>query len=161
MLDLQSTQARAASFVFGGALHLLIFQRGEWDMSVPRLLQVFGSIQILLLVYLGYLQGDNHLPLKMTARIVFTLSSCLVTGLITSIVVYRLFFHRLNKFPGSGWARLSNFYVTILSARKLHLYEEVEKLHEEYGDFVRVGNITLSQSSQPTLKWYRPVRTVC
>lgn len=63
----------------------------------------------------------------------------LVAGLTLSILTYRAFFHRLNRFPGPFAARLSNFYPTYLSAKKLHLYEEVEQLHRQYGDFVRLG----------------------
>jgi hypothetical protein len=55
------------------------------------------------------------------------------------VLVYRGLFHRLNRFPGPFFARFSNFYVTSLSAKKLHLYEEVQRLHEQHGDYVRLG----------------------
>ncbi|KAJ5510414.1 Cytochrome P450 [Penicillium expansum] len=59
------------------------------------------------------------------------------------MLVYRGFFHRLGKFPGPFLARLSNLYLTMLSS-KLHLYEEIGKLHEIYGDYVRTGPTEIS-----------------
>lgn len=43
------------------------------------------------------------------------------------------------RFPGPVLAKLSNFYVTSLSAKSFQLYKEVEKLHKRYGDYVRIG----------------------
>jgi hypothetical protein len=60
-------------------------------------------------------------------------------GLVVSIGIYRLFFHRLRSFPGPFWAKLSRFYATSLAAKNVQYYKEVKKLHEEYGDFVRTG----------------------
>ncbi|BCR92581.1 uncharacterized protein ACHE_80481A [Aspergillus chevalieri] len=37
-------------------------------------------------------------------------------------------------------ARISNLFVTWLSARNLPLYEETQRLHEKYGDYVRLGS---------------------
>lgn len=67
------------------------------------------------------------------------LGAYFLAGIAISMLIYRGFFHRLNRFPGPFQARLSNLYPTILSARNLHLYEEVEKLHGQYGDYVRLG----------------------
>lgn len=56
----------------------------------------------------------------------------------SSIFVYRIFFHRLRAFPGPFWAR-----VTKLWTCKIHLrgeyHRETAKLHEKYGDIVRVA----------------------
>lgn len=64
---------------------------------------------------------------------------CFNTGLTLSISVYRLFFHRLRKFPGPFLARLSRFYAVSLAAKDVQYYLEVGKMHEKYGDFVRTG----------------------
>ncbi|KAF7558005.1 hypothetical protein G7Z17_g333 [Cylindrodendrum hubeiense] len=60
-------------------------------------------------------------------------------GIYSSIIVYRGAFHRLNRFPGPFAARISNLYVTLLSIKKFQLYEEVQQLHEKYGDIVRIA----------------------
>lgn len=64
-----------------------------------------------------------------------------LTGLGASTVIYRLFFHRLRHFPGPWGAKVSRLYTVWISKRsgfKYHL--ELEKLHVEFGDFVRTGS---------------------
>ncbi|KAJ5758202.1 Cytochrome P450 [Penicillium nucicola] len=60
------------------------------------------------------------------------------------MLVYRAFLHRLSRFPGPFLARLSNFYVTALSGKKLQLCDEIQKLHQQYGDYVRIGPTEIS-----------------
>jgi hypothetical protein len=61
-------------------------------------------------------------------------------GLSASMVIYRLFFHRLRYFPGPWGAKLSRFYTVGLTKRSnLRYHLELEKLHRKYGDFVRTG----------------------
>ena len=74
-------------------------------------------------------------PPHWTAKVV----GCHILGIYISILLYRGFLHRLSNFPGPFFAKFLSFYVTSLSARKFQLYREVEKLHEEYGDYVRIG----------------------
>jgi hypothetical protein len=60
-------------------------------------------------------------------------------GLLTSIAVYRLVFHRCRQFPGPFGAKLSRFYAASLSAKDVQYYKELAKMHGQYGDFVRTG----------------------
>lgn len=62
-------------------------------------------------------------------------------GLYFSMATYRLFCHRLRKFPGPFGAKLSRFYVTLTSAKKVQYHEEIKKWHEKYGDFIRTGEL--------------------
>ncbi|KAE8405503.1 cytochrome P450 [Aspergillus pseudonomiae] len=68
------------------------------------------------------------------------------------MLFYRAFWHRLGGYPGPFLARLSNFYVTSLSAKSLHLYEEVRELHRQYGDYVRLGPTELSIADPRAVK---------
>jgi hypothetical protein len=61
------------------------------------------------------------------------------TGLLGSIAVYRLVFHRCRKFPGPFAAKLSRFYAASLSAKDVKYYKELANMHGQYGDFVRTG----------------------
>jgi hypothetical protein len=61
------------------------------------------------------------------------------TGLLTSIVVYRLFFHRCRNFPGPLSAKVSKFHAARLATKDVQYYKELAKMHEQYGDFVRTG----------------------
>jgi hypothetical protein len=63
-----------------------------------------------------------------------------LAGLGVSMVTYRLFFHRVRRFPGPLGAKISRF--TVMSDVKksgMKYHQELEKLHRQYGDFVRVG----------------------
>lgn len=63
-----------------------------------------------------------------------------LAALGVSMVIYRLFFHRVRQFPGPFWAKISRFAV-IFDVQKsgMKYHQELERLHRHYGDFVRVG----------------------
>lgn len=63
-----------------------------------------------------------------------------LAALGVSMVVYRLLFHRVRQFPGPLWAKISRFPV-IFDVQKsgMKYHQELEKLHRQHGDFVRVG----------------------
>lgn len=66
--------------------------------------------------------------------------SFMLTGILSSIFLYRIsFFHRLYKFPGPFRAKISNLYLTKRSVASFQLYREIQDLHKNYGDIVRVG----------------------
>jgi hypothetical protein len=62
-------------------------------------------------------------------------------SLAASVLVYRAFFHRLRRFPGPFNARLSRFYAFHKAAKSMRGCEDVQKLHAQYGDFVRIGTV--------------------
>ena len=122
----------------GTAAHATLYRHGEWDLQTHRLIISY----ILILAGAIILQNSNVLdglgvlaPPHWALKVV----GCHILGIYTSILLYRAFFHRLSRFPGPFLARLSNFYVTSLSVRKMQLHREVEKLHKLYGDYVRLG----------------------
>lgn len=89
---------------------------------------------------LGYsYMSWTDLPIIQFATRVLLLASSFNAGLILSIGVYRLFFHRLRCFPGPFAAKLSRFYAMSKAAEKVQYHLEVAKMHEKYGDFVRTG----------------------
>lgn len=143
-LDFSSPTPYYLSFVSGVLLHLLVFRIGEWDLYTPHLLAapalLFGAGTYGLS---KYVLGET-VPSLHSAGIVWLLLAACIAGLFTSILVYRAAFHRLNRFPGPFLARLSNVYVTSLSVRKFHLFEEVQELHAKYGDIVRIGPSEIS-----------------
>ncbi|KAF7513029.1 hypothetical protein GJ744_011295 [Endocarpon pusillum] len=72
-----------------------------------------------------------------------SIAACFFGGLYSSLLVYRLFFHPLNKFSGPLGARVSSFWLS-LQLRNADSHKKLLKLHEEHGDFVRVGSSDLS-----------------
>ncbi|GME27678.1 cytochrome p450 [Neofusicoccum parvum] len=67
------------------------------------------------------------------------ITTAFTAGLYFSMSIYRLFLHRLRKFPGPWGAKLSRFYVTAASAKKVMYHKEIKQWHEKYGDFIRTG----------------------
>ncbi|KAF2732787.1 cytochrome P450 [Polyplosphaeria fusca] len=64
-------------------------------------------------------------------------------ALISSILIYRAFFHRLCQFPGPFFARLSKLYALNVTSKGPY-YEGVDRLHQKYGSIVRTGPQELS-----------------
>lgn len=60
------------------------------------------------------------------------------TTLAVSITIYRLFFHRLRRFPGPFGAKITKFYNSwhYIGGRN---YQNLDKLHKKYGRVVRTG----------------------
>ncbi|KAI1841941.1 hypothetical protein JX266_011911 [Neoarthrinium moseri] len=138
LLDLSSWNARILAFGAGTALHLFLFRFGEWDTWTTSLIGSFVSLQLLSVATLMHLLPDTYASPLTAAAAVSGLAWSMLLGIWSSMLVYRAFFHRLNRFPGPFRARLSNLYITTLSAKKLHLYNEVQQLHKTYGDVVRI-----------------------
>jgi hypothetical protein len=117
----------------GVSVHLSVFRWGEWDVAAPTIFVVYCTVfaAALSLPYLSLVT----VSLSLVAQV----AACHVAGLYASILLYRGFFHRLSKFPGPFLARFTTFYITFRSMKKLHLFAEVQNLHSQYGDYVRLG----------------------
>lgn len=136
--NLEGGTAQLAAVAVGIVAHLFVFRIGEWDLTTTTLVVSFFGVQFISAAALSHLVSD-HVSLHDSLVLVSRLAFLALGGLFSSMIVYRAFFHRLSKFPGPFWARLSNLYITVLSAKKMHLYEEVQELHKQYGDIVRLG----------------------
>lgn len=131
-----SSKWAALAFASGVFLHLSLYRRGEWDLAIPKVVGVYVAISVCTVVWNVFENTDS---LAVATRGVLWLDVLHFMGIAGSMSIYRLYFHRLKAFPGPFWARLSNGYHTLLSAKNLSVYEEVQKLHRHYGDFVRIG----------------------
>ncbi|KAL3442746.1 cytochrome P450 monooxygenase [Aspergillus insuetus] len=135
----------------GACAHLLLYRRGEWDVQSPRIFVSYASLT-LAAFYLERTAVLDGLGVAIQRPWAFKAVGCHILGIYLSMLCYRAFWHRLSSFPGPFLARLSNFYVTALSAKKLHLHEEVERLHQQYGDYVRLGPTELSIADPQAVK---------
>ena len=124
----------------GVTAHLFVFRVGEHDVSSP-------SIFVGHVIALASVAAASNSLYQVQFGEVARCAGFYAAGLYTSMLLYRAFFHRLSGYPGPFLARLSNFYITARSVKKLHLFEEVQKLHAQYGDYVRLG--TSSSSGSP------------
>ncbi|KAF7596101.1 hypothetical protein BBP40_003363 [Aspergillus hancockii] len=78
----------------------------------------------------------QYTPLAIIAR-AGLIAASFNTGLVFSIAAYRLFFHRLRRFPGPAASKPTRFHDASLAARNLQYNVEIAKLHKTYGDFIR------------------------
>lgn len=80
-----------------------------------------------------------------------TIIKFLTTFKISCLVIYRVFFHPLAKYPGPLLAKLTDAYMLYYAWRgDRHL--EFWRMHEKYGKFVRFGPNALSANSNTALK---------
>jgi cytochrome P450 len=92
--------------------------------------------------------SENHL---LTPAVLVTSSVAAIFTYLFGLIVYRLYFHPLAKYPGklidkiTGW---HDVYYTFTSDR--HLAHQA--LHEKFGDYVRINPNTLSINTATGLK---------
>jgi hypothetical protein len=139
MLDLINPRMQGTAFATGVLLHILLYRRGEWDRAVPTLFLAYVLTQLSILNILVYEYSEEFTLPALLAVACLTISHTL--GILGSMMIYRVFFHRLRSFPGPFWACISSFYVSRLSA-DLRLFGEVDALHNKYGDFIRLGALS-------------------
>lgn len=154
--DMASTEPTLGVVAVGFAalgivLHRVWFIRGEHLKYATRyfLFMLFGPGMIsgLLWYYV------NYTALWAIANVAVGFLS-FYTGLYSSIAIYRLYFHPLKDFPGPTGARLTQFDHVRNVAAKCDGFKYLDKLHAEYGDYVRVGPNLLS-IADPT--WVEPI----
>jgi hypothetical protein len=132
-------QARLWAALFGASLHLLAFRVGEWDLYTVKLVLAVPVTVAALTGGFMKLVPDVNNDIWTALGQATALESSVLGGVYASMIIYRAAFHRLNIFPGPFAARLSNFWITSKGAKNMDTYLQVQKLHEKYGDVVRVG----------------------
>ncbi|KAL8283453.1 hypothetical protein RQP46_005863 [Phenoliferia psychrophenolica] len=66
-----------------------------------------------------------------------------IATLTSSIIIYRLFFHRLRRFPGPKLASITKLWNVALCVDG-HTPWRIAELHRKHGDFLRIGPNELS-----------------
>ncbi|KKY13964.1 putative cytochrome p450 [Diplodia seriata] len=127
----------AAPAVLGVAFHAAT-QLVELDFYIPHTVAGLSALALT-----GLYVDSQQRPFLQSLLSLVIFSLVFLSTLVTSTIIYRLFFHRLRKFPGPLGAKISKFYSLYLS-RKIQYHFEVEKLHQQYGDVVRTGPRELS-----------------
>lgn len=151
------TRALAVSgFVIGVSSHLLYWIHG---LRAPQAARIFWShvaafaLTTALSVYThGVVNGIQDAG---------ALNGSYLAGVYTSMGIYRVFFHRLSRFPGPFPAKLSKLYST-WTARRLDAHNDLMALHERYGDIVRSGKFShrpcFGRLRSPEIFIYPPVQ---
>lgn len=122
------------AILVGITAHIGIFKRGEWHMKVPKVL--FGHVLIAFILIV--LESTRHSVPNLLLYCSYTVSGYLL-GLFSSIVIYRLSpTHRLYNFPGPKMAAISKAW-HVWECRDSRNHQLMWQIHEQYGDFVRIG----------------------
>ncbi|KAF2099261.1 cytochrome P450 [Rhizodiscina lignyota] len=121
--------------------HLLYFKRGEHHMHGVLYLQVFLLLNGAAVFALSRLAGYE---IPQAFSVVSSASFFYLLSVNGSALLYRAFFHPLRNFPGPFMARLSNFWWPTRVTTNADAPYKLEKLHEKYGQFLRIGPNTLS-----------------
>lgn len=125
------TYAAAAGIVS----HWAYFIRGEHHVEAPLLLRLCILAPVLLSGGLWYRGLGLFHAIIVTAKV----ATCYFTTLWTSIILYRTIFHRLRNFPGPFMYKVSKLWHVYKLAPNSDNYKQLDKLHKQYGDFVRTG----------------------
>jgi hypothetical protein len=145
--NLSTTFLTAAAL---GVLSHLVTLDVVWDFKIWLLLKSYaaglGALLLAFVITLGYS------PLSAMAMTIYVAASFNV-GVISSMVIYRLFFHRLRKFPGPFWAKISRFYSVYISKKRMQYFLDLQELHRTYGDVVRTGKIPLHHIGYRSNSW--------
>lgn len=124
--------------IVGLLAHQLVFIRGEWHLLAPTIFSTHIILALLLiganLQFTGSTNGGTADALALIA--------CYLMSLFTSIAIYRIYFHQLRHFPGPRLAALSKLW-HVWQCRDSRNHLVLEKLHQEYGSFVRTGEHSL------------------
>ncbi len=113
--------------------HIGFFIKGEHHNEAAKILNVYLLLTAILVLIESLLPG---VPLGFTT--VATIVAAYAGALFSSMTVYRIFFHRLRKFPGPPVAAITKLW-HVSKILDLKQYLMLDKLRESYGDFVRTG----------------------
>jgi tryprostatin B 6-hydroxylase len=123
----------------GGVLsHLVYFIHGHKAIEAPKIAVFYLIAMGILWTRCIYFQGALQGALKAGA-----ISASYFLGLFASIVIYRLFFHRLRRFPGPFAAKITKFYGPYISLNGKSHVKQLE-LFKEYGNIVRAGKFSIT-----------------
>lgn len=132
----------ALGVLAGVIVHLTIFIHGEWHVQAPSIF--IGHAILYILVPLVAAHVRSAILSQILTSIVWA-SYGYLPGLISSIVIYRVFFHRLSRMgiPGPRYARISKIW-HMWACRTSQNHLVLARLHAKYGDFVRTGELSIA-----------------
>ncbi|KAF1944269.1 cytochrome P450 [Clathrospora elynae] len=126
-----------SSILVGACFHVAIarasFEFEQYMIPFLSLASVVCIGEVLLVIILGDLPVGGVFLRSLTFWTGFS------AGLFASLSVYRLVIHRCRRYPGPPIAKLTRFYAAYLNAKDGQFYQEMAKLHDQYGDYLRMG----------------------
>lgn len=139
LLQADLLQLGGSAAFLGILLHTIIFRTSFCVENHIYILLALYAATFISILY-TYFTIRVFSPVQIVGRVTL-LATSFNTSLISSISIYRLFFHRLHPFPGPFACKLTRFYSAFLAVKRIQYNVELKKLHEQYGDFVRTGKL--------------------
>jgi len=125
------------TFAAGVVLHTTVFARHrEWDRHAANIL--ISSCVLFAATVIAFTVIGNASWITSFAS-VGVMTASFVSGLLSSMTVYRLLLHPLRSFPGPIAARITSLWVIKQNVPDLDLYVKLRSLHDRHGDFVRIS----------------------
>lgn len=155
--NLPLPQLSVLSVALASISHFAFFSRSELDHYFKIFfLSFFIAPVAIFSTFYFYLSQS----LTKSSALTGTLFGSYLLGLSFSILVYRIWFHPLKKFPGPFWAKTSKWWVAYTQLRTgLRFHRYTRELHEKYGDIIRIGKSLLYKLSlHPN---HTPIFTYC
>lgn len=125
---MENSNLLIASAGIGILSHVLYFNRGEHHMWAIR--YIFALVASIATGAAALIQLYNW-PVTSAFTTTLSVTCSWFTGLFTSLLIYRIFLSKLNKFPGPFGAKISTLWMTV-HGRKNDLYLKNEALHKKY-----------------------------
>ena len=142
MTQIHLIRAAAVTSALGVISHLTYWIRGEHQAAAPLTALTFLLEPLFLFAFLLSYPGLSGLE---ALRFVTVTWWAYAVSVWISMLVYRAFFHRLGSYPGPFLARLSKFW-HVSKIGNLDNYKLLDKLHAEYGPYVRTGMFALMKN---------------
>jgi tryprostatin B 6-hydroxylase len=137
------TSQAITACLFGASTHRLYFRNGEHHLYSLLYLQVF-FVSLSVIAGLSRHLADN-VPRGWKQALIHSgvLHCFYLGGVYASLVIYRLLFHPLRKFPGPLDLRISAMSL-VWRVRHYDAFKRVQDLHSKYGTFFRIGPSAVS-----------------
>lgn len=124
-----------AAAAAGIASHLLFFKHSERHLYPLRYVQFIILAFVAGSVLRTHYFGDS---IRYALEKSFQHTAVYLAGLYASLIIYRLFFNPLNRFPGPLGARFSKFDHTFRLS-KMDGHHMLQRSHNKYGRYLRIG----------------------
>lgn len=124
----------------GALSHIYYFKKGEHHIYGSQYIKAFIGTFAIGSAALRFTQG---IPWSVALNTVSQIALAYLTGLYSSLLIYRIFLHPLGKFPGPFIARISSSWLP-LSLKNHDLHKKLYRLHQKHGQYVRYGSSDLS-----------------
>jgi len=125
------------TFAAGVVLHATVFARHrEWDRHPANILSSACVLFAATVIAFNFIGNASWIS---SFASVGVMTASFVSGLLSSMTVYRLLLHPLRSFPGPIAARITSLWITKQNCPNLDLYVKMRSLHDRFGDFVRIS----------------------